>query len=87
MLTVRNLPDKKKGSIAIGFTDDTERVAAFEEWKVRRAKWVEGERPAVAARQLFQRIHALWTTVQREGDRMELALADGMLCVPDWCMQ
>jgi hypothetical protein len=87
VLTVRNLPDKKKGSIAIGLTDDTERVAAFEEWKVRRAKWVEGERPAVAARQLFQRIHALWTTVQREGDRMELALADGMLCVPGWCMQ
>jgi hypothetical protein len=83
VLTVRNLPDKERGSIAIGFSDDAERVAAFEEWKSRRAKWVEGERPAVAARQLFERIHALWTTVQREGDRMELALADGILCVPD----
>lgn len=83
VLTVRNLPDKKRGSIAVGFSDDAERVIAFEEWKLRRAKWVEGERPAVAARQLFERIHALWTTVQREGDRMELALADGMLCVPD----
>ena len=51
--------------------------------KSRRAKWVEGERPAVAARQLFERIHALWTTVQREGDRMKLALADGILSVPD----
>jgi hypothetical protein len=83
VLTVRNLPDRKRGSLAVGFSDDAERVTAFEEWKLRRAKWVEGERPAVAARQLFERIHALWATVQREGDRMELALADGMLCVPD----
>ena len=45
-LPVQNIPHKEKGSIAVGFSDDGERVAVFEEWKVIRAKWVEGERPA-----------------------------------------
>ena len=29
-------------------------------------------------------IHGLWTTMQREGDRVELVLADGMLGVTDY---
>jgi len=74
---------KKKEVSQLGFSDDGERLAAFEEWKAIRAKWVEGERPAVAARQLFERVHALWTALQREGGRVELALGDGMLFVPD----
>jgi hypothetical protein len=44
-----------------------------------REKWVVAERPAIIARQLFERVHGLWTTIQREGDRVELVLADGML--------
>ena len=83
VLSVQNLPDKKTGSISVQFTDNEERVAAFAEWKTRRASWVEGERPAVAAREIFERMHALWMTVQREGNRMELVIADGMLCVPN----
>jgi hypothetical protein len=83
VLTIRNIPDKEKESISVAFSDDQVRVAEFEAWKATRAKWVEGERPAVTARQLFEQIHALWTALQREGDRMELALADGILCVPD----
>jgi very-short-patch-repair endonuclease len=83
VLTVQNLPDKKAGSIAIRFADDAERVAAFAEWKARRATWAVGERPAVAAREIFERIHALWMTVQRESNRLELVVADGMLCVPN----
>jgi hypothetical protein len=83
VLSVQNLPDKKRGSISVQFTDDEERVAAFVEWKTRRANWVEGERPAVAAREIFERVHALWMTVQREGNRVELVVADGILCVPN----
>ena len=83
VLSVQNLPDKKTGSISVQFAENEERVAAFAEWKTRRACWVEGERPAVAARKIFERIHALWMTVQREGNRVELVVADGMLCVPN----
>ena len=81
VLSVQNVPDNKAGTISWQFTDDEERVAAFDEWKARRASWVEGERPAVAAREIFERIHALWMMVQREGNRMELVVADGMLSV------
>jgi hypothetical protein len=83
VLSVQNLPDKKRGSISVQFTNDEERVATFAEWKTRRESWVEGERPAVAAREIFERVHALWMTVQREGNRVELVVADGILCVPN----
>lgn len=82
VLSVQNVPDKT-GTVSWQFTDDKERVAAFDEWKARRANWVEGELPAVAAREIFERIHALWMMVQREGNRMELVVADGMLSVPN----
>lgn len=83
VLASRNVPDKKKGTSTTAFEDDEERVAALSAWIAARTKWATAERPAIAARQLFERIHALWTTMQREGDRVELALGDGMMSVPD----
>lgn len=83
VLPSRNFPDKKKGTTTVAFDDDEERVAALSTWTAVRTKWATAELPAIAARQLFERIHALWTTMQREGDRVELVLGDGMLGVPD----
>jgi hypothetical protein len=83
VLALQNIPDKKSGSITVRFSDDSARVTAFQEWMVLRAKWAEAERPAVVALRIFERVHALWTARQREGDRVELALADGMLWVSD----
>jgi hypothetical protein len=82
VLPIRNFPDFEKGSVTIDFTADPERVASFDQWMAERAKWSEAERPAVAARKVFARLHALWTTLQREGDRLEVILADGLLDVP-----
>ena len=83
VLTSRNFPHKEKGSIAVAFEDDARRVTAFDVWAAARAKWVVAEKPAVAARRLFEEIHALWTEMQREGDRAELVLGDGILDVPE----
>ena len=83
VLPSRNFPDKKKGTTTVAFDDDEERVAALSTWTAARTKWATAERPAIAARQLFERIHAPWTTMQRGGDRVELVLGDGMLGVPD----
>jgi hypothetical protein len=55
------------------------RHLALNVWSATRERWVAAERPAIAARQLFERVHTLWTTMQREGDRVELVLSDGML--------
>jgi very-short-patch-repair endonuclease len=83
VLESRNFPDKDKGSITVEFGADQARVAALQEWTGVRANWVTAERPAVASRQLFEKIHSLWTTIQREGGRVELVLADGMLRLAD----
>ncbi|MBS0158831.1 MAG: AAA family ATPase [Nitrospira sp.] len=82
VLKSRNFQDKE-ATITVSFADDRERVAALDAWTGARTKWVEAEAPAIVARKLFERIHALWTTMQREGDRIELVLADGMLDVAE----
>jgi very-short-patch-repair endonuclease len=80
VLESRNFISKEKETITIQFQDDPARVEALNVWKSTRERWVAAERPAIVARQLFERLHALWTTMQREGDRVELIIADGMLC-------
>lgn len=79
VLESRNFVKQDEGTITVRFADDVARVQALNAWEAIRTTWAEAERPAVAARQLFERVHALWTTMQREGDRVELVLADGML--------
>lgn len=82
VLESRNFVNEEKETITVRFDDEHERVELLNLWKATREKWATAERPAIAARQLFARIHALWTTMQREGDRVELVLADGMLDEP-----
>jgi very-short-patch-repair endonuclease len=79
VLESRNFITKEQETITVGFVDDQERIETLNLWKATREKWAAAERPAIEARQLFERIHALWTTMQREGDRVELVLAEGML--------
>jgi very-short-patch-repair endonuclease len=79
VLHSRNFVNKEKETVTIQFVDEAARVDALNVWKATREKWAAAERPAIEARQLFERIHALWTTIQREGDRVELVLAEGML--------
>lgn len=86
-LPSRNLADSEKGSVSVAFEDDERRVAAFDEWAAARKQWVVGEKPAVAARRLFEEIHALWTEMQREGDRAELVLGDGILNVSEYAIE
>ncbi len=79
VLASRNFSDKKTGTVSVAFEAVKERVAALNTWKSARAKWVAAERPAVAARRLYEGIYALWTRLQREGDRAELVLGEGLL--------
>jgi very-short-patch-repair endonuclease len=79
VLESRNFVNNARETITVQFADDPARVEALNVWKGTLERWAEAERPAIAARQLFERVHALWTTMQREGDRVELVLAEGML--------
>ncbi|HVA80522.1 MAG TPA: AAA domain-containing protein [Candidatus Binataceae bacterium] len=82
LLESRNFQDKHNGSITTAFGDDQQRVMALSAWAEGRSKWAAAERPALAARKLFEEIHALWSALQREGDRTELVLSDGLLDAP-----
>ena len=66
----------------IRFSDNEERVSVYDRWRVRRKAWAEAERPAVLTRRLYERVHEVWTLMRREGDRLELVVADGMLQCP-----
>ncbi len=83
VLPTRNFRDETRETVTVGFSDDGARVVALNNWKTTRTRWVEAERPTVSARLLFEKVYALWTKMQREGDRLELVVADGMLCVEE----
>lgn len=83
MLEARNVCGEEEQTLTIRFEDDPDRAAALSEWIEVRDHWAEAERPTLAARKLFEKVHALWTLMQREGDRFELVIADGMLGVDE----
>ena len=74
-----NRPTPFGDTNTIRFSDDEERVASWNGWRTRRAAWAEAEQPAVLTRRLYERVHEVWTLMRREGDRIELVVADGML--------
>ena len=83
----RVIPSKNRRRLfdettTIRFSDNEERVSVYDRWRARREDWAEAERPAVLTRRLYERVHEVWTLMRREGDRLELVVADGMLQCP-----
>jgi len=63
----------------VKFADDPARTAALERWKVLRDEWVKAEKPARAAMKIFETFYALYGRIDREAERVELILGDGIL--------
>ena len=63
----------------VKFTDDSARMAALERWKFSRLEWVKTEIPARAAMKLFESLYALYGRIDREAERVDLVLGDGIL--------
>src|SRR6267154_2665087 len=61
------------------FADDLARTAALERWKLLRDEWVKTEKPARAAMKIFESLYALYGRIDREAERVELVLGDGIL--------
>src|SRR5438309_11175220 len=71
---------EEAGGIAIArFEDEPERAARFEQWKAQRDDWARKEKPARSAMKLFETLYALYGRIDREGERVELILGDGIL--------
>jgi very-short-patch-repair endonuclease len=63
----------------VRFVDDAARPATLERWKLLRDEWVKTEKPARAAMKIFETFYALYGRIDREGERVELVLGDGIL--------
>jgi very-short-patch-repair endonuclease len=61
------------------FADDPARTAALERWKLLRDAWVKTEKPARAAMKIFEVFYTLYGRIDREAERVELILGDGIL--------
>ena len=58
---------------------DSERLEALRIWHDRRNEWVGLEKPARAAMRLFERLYDLYGWIQKEAERIEIVLGDGIL--------
>src|SRR5713226_3890591 len=63
----------------VKFTDDPSRATILERWQLLRNEWLKTEKPARAAMKLFESFYALYGRIDREAERVELVLGDGIL--------
>jgi very-short-patch-repair endonuclease len=63
----------------VKFADDQARTASLERWNLLRNAWVKTEKPARAAMKIFETFYALYGRIDREAERVELVLGDGIL--------
>jgi len=61
------------------FADDPARTASLDRWKLLREEWVKSEKPARAAMKIFETFYTLHGRIDREAERVELVLGDGIL--------
>jgi len=65
------------------FEDDYQRPAQLRDWQRQRDLWVTNERPAREALTLFQTIYEWYGILEREGEKVEILVGDGLLRCPD----
>jgi len=61
------------------FEDEPRRQRLLEEWINRRNIWEESERPVRIVMTIYERLYALQAQIERETERLELMLGDGLL--------
>ncbi len=74
-----NLADKQGGTRSVRFEDSQQRVAEFEDWLTHRDEWARNEKPALAAMKVFEQLYELYGRIDREAERVEVVLGDGIL--------
>src|SRR5713101_2159961 len=72
-------PEENEQPRRVGFTDDPARPAAFQRWKTLRDEWAKNEKPARVSMKIFETLYSLYGRIDREGERVELVLGDGIL--------
>lgn len=67
------------GGTHVHFESDPKRVVAFDQWKAQRNQWADAEKPARAAMKIFEDFYELHGRMEREAERVEIVLGDGIL--------
>ncbi len=63
----------------VKFAGDPARISSLERWTLLRNEWVKTEKPARAAMKIFETFYTLYGRIDREAERVELVLGDGIL--------
>ncbi|HEX4545101.1 MAG TPA: AAA domain-containing protein [Candidatus Acidoferrum sp.] len=61
------------------FAAEPTRPAALRRWTLLREEWARNEKPARAAMRIFETFYSLYGRIDREAERVELVLGDGIL--------
>lgn len=69
----------RRETLLLRFEDDPSRVSAYDQWKRRRDDWARLELPARSAMKIFENFYELYGRTEREAERVELVLGDGIL--------
>ena len=80
---VAALLEPRNGSLRTGIEGkpaaDADVKTTFHQWQKRRDEWAEKERPAREAMKIFEMFYELHGRLEREAERVELVLGDGIL--------
>ena len=79
VLDSRPDPEKHNEYRDARFADSGARPVAFQRWKAVRDEWAKNEMPARACMKIFETLYALYGRIDREAERVELVLGDGIL--------
>jgi very-short-patch-repair endonuclease len=71
--------DTQGSTVTMLFQDDPKHQAALERWQAQRDAWARAEKPARAAMRLFEKLYDIRGQIEREGEKLELVLGDGIL--------
>jgi very-short-patch-repair endonuclease len=72
-------PDQHGQTKLVNFRDDPKRISALETWGQKRDEWAQNEKPARASMKIFEAFYELYGRLDREAERVELVLGDGIL--------
>ncbi len=71
--------DDRGSTVIEQFEDSEERNRAWPAWLREWHVWAESERPARAAMKFFEDLYTMYGSLEKEGERLELVLGDGVL--------
>jgi very-short-patch-repair endonuclease/cellulose biosynthesis protein BcsQ len=79
VLSELSIEDSAGGFRILRFDENETRVRDWESWLHRWQAWAPQEQLARRAMKVYELFHSLYGELQREGERYELVLADGIL--------